>query len=266
MQPLVSVNIATFNRAHLLPRCLESVIAQSYRNLEIVIVDDASPDQTEALISDYQQRYGSIKYIRHHSNRGLAQARNSALAICTGHYVAFMDDDDEWSDLEKIEKQVAILQADKNGTIGIVCSSVRLFSSKTEFFDKIIRKPANLTDTIFRGNGFIYTPTVMTTKDILLQVGGFDPKLARGIDSDFYRMCIVKHHYDVHFMPEITTNVHEYGTDRITSLTTRVALEKHLDGNLYALKKFKYQYLKRPRPLAARLRNIISAYIKMRRI
>ena len=94
MNKLVSVNITTFNRAHLLPRCLDSILTQSYKNLEIIIVDDCSTDYTEEVVKKYQAKDSRIKYFKHEKNMGNAHARNTALKNCSGFYVAFMDDDD----------------------------------------------------------------------------------------------------------------------------------------------------------------------------
>ncbi len=78
MKKLVSVNIATYNRENLLPRCLNSVLSQSYTNLEIIVVDDCSTDNTVKLLKAYQKKDKRIKYIRHETNKKLATTRNTA--------------------------------------------------------------------------------------------------------------------------------------------------------------------------------------------
>ena len=78
MDKLVSVNITTYNREKLLPRCLESVLSQSYEKIEIIIVDDCSSDNTSRVIEEYQKKDCRIKYIRHETNKKLATARNTA--------------------------------------------------------------------------------------------------------------------------------------------------------------------------------------------
>ena len=98
---LVSVNLTTYNRAYLLSRAIESILKQTYKDIEILIVDDCSTDETEETVNFYQNRYKFIRYIKHSYNKGNAHSRNTAMNNCTGYYVAFMDDDDEWIDINK---------------------------------------------------------------------------------------------------------------------------------------------------------------------
>ena len=108
-EDLISINITTYNRSHLLARCLDSVISQTYKNIEIVIVDDYSTDDTANVVDQYIARDPRIKYIRHKRNLGNAFSRNTAINNGTGKYVAFMDDDDVWIDSDKLVKQVKAL-------------------------------------------------------------------------------------------------------------------------------------------------------------
>src|SRR6056297_2055943 len=108
IEPLVSVNLTTYNRAHLLHRAIKSVLNQAYKNLEIIIVDDGSDDNTYEVLENLGKNDNRINYIKHAKNRGNAAARNTALKNSSGEYIAFMDDDDEWIDPHKIEKQISI--------------------------------------------------------------------------------------------------------------------------------------------------------------
>lgn len=248
---LVSVNIATYNRAHLLPRCLDSVLSQTYDNFEVIIVNDSSTDNTIELVNEYKKIYPRIKLITHTQNIGLANARNTAYQNSNGKYIAFMDDDDEWIDEEKLKKQVEVFSK-KSGILAIVCSNVRLVDRKNNQQDKIIKKPESLAAHILTRNGIIYSPTVMTKRSILKKLRGFDTDLIRGIDSDFYRRCIVKYGYDVYFMTEITTAIHEYGNDRITTLNQSGEYKKALKNNFYVLNKYKYDLIIYPSALVKR--------------
>ncbi len=254
---LVSVNITTYNRAHIISRCLDSIIFQSYKNLEIIIVDDCSTDSTEEMVKEYQQKDNRIKYFKHEKNLGNAYARNTALDKCTGYYVAFMDDDDEWIDDNKIKKQVEIFNRSNDEKLGIICSSVRLIKENQSYFDKIIEKSKNLKHTILKGNGFIYSSTVMTKRNIMIEVAGFDTKLPKGIDSDFYRMCIVRYGYTVYIMPEITTGIHEYGEDRMTLQNTTNSLLKSIQSHYIAIKKYFKYYLLYPSAGLIRLKSLL---------
>lgn len=107
---LVSVVIPTCNRSRLLARALESVQRQTYSNLEIIIVDDASSDDTAEAVRRVSDR--RIRYLRHDIRRGGSAARNTGIRSAKGAYIAFLDDDDEWL-ANKVETQInAIGDAD----------------------------------------------------------------------------------------------------------------------------------------------------------
>lgn len=262
MNPLVSVNIATYNRAHLLPRCLSSVLRQSYKNLEIVIVDDYSNDGTEELVQKWRAKDSRIYYLRHSENMHLAAARNTAWQNSNGRYIAFMDDDDEWCDTDKIKKQVAILENSDDPKLAFICSSVRIFRNESAYVDKLINRPKNLVSHILGMNGIMYTPTVVTKKSIIDEIGGFDTNLRRGIDSDFYRMGIIKHGFDVYFMPEVTTYIHEYGDGRITPTGGRNQENKVAKAHIYIIKKYAYHFILHPRALLRRFKILGSLFVR----
>ena len=90
---LVSVIIPCYNVEKYLDRCLDSVVNQTYKNLEIILVDDGSTDETPAMCDSWAEKDSRIKVI-HKENDGLANARNSGIEICTGDYVEFVDSDD----------------------------------------------------------------------------------------------------------------------------------------------------------------------------
>jgi glycosyltransferase involved in cell wall biosynthesis len=92
----VSVNIPTYNRAHLIRHALDSVFRQTYPNIEVVVIDDGSTDGTRAVVAEYGDR---VRYFEQ-PNGGLGVARNAALERSTGDFIAFLDSDDEWFDFK----------------------------------------------------------------------------------------------------------------------------------------------------------------------
>ncbi len=106
-QPLVSVIIPTFNRARSLIQAVASVLAQSYSNLEIIVVDDGSTDNSADLL---HSRFGSrIRLLRLPRNRGVSYARNRGIELSRGSFIAFLDSDDLWEP-EKAERQIAFMR------------------------------------------------------------------------------------------------------------------------------------------------------------
>ena len=91
--PVISVIIPVYKVEAYLERCLRSVLAQSHSELEIILVDDGSPDECPALCDQWTQRDSRIRVI-HKENGGLSSARNAGLAVCRGEYISFVDSDD----------------------------------------------------------------------------------------------------------------------------------------------------------------------------
>ena len=91
--PTVSVVIPAYNRAHLLKRAIQSVLNQTYQDFELIVVDDASNDNTEEVVKELRDE--KIKYIRHRENSGAGVARNTGIRTALGRYIAFQDSDDE---------------------------------------------------------------------------------------------------------------------------------------------------------------------------
>ena len=93
MKDLISVIIPVYKTEKYLVRCLESVINQTYKNVEIILVDDGSPDKSPELCDNLAKKYQSIKVI-HKENGGLSSSRNAGLDIASGDYISFIDSDD----------------------------------------------------------------------------------------------------------------------------------------------------------------------------
>ena len=100
-QPLVSIIVPIYKVEPYLRRCLDSIVNQSYTNLEIILVDDGSPDNCPQICDEYASKDNRIKVI-HKKNGGLSDARNAGLDICKGEYISFVDSDD-WVDEKYIE-------------------------------------------------------------------------------------------------------------------------------------------------------------------
>lgn len=116
MEPLVSVVIPVYNVEKYLDRCILSVVNQTYRNLEIILVDDGSPDNCPAMCDRWAETDSRIRVI-HKKNAGLGMARNSGLEISTGKYICFFDSDD-YVDIATVEK--CVCNAEENGADAVI--------------------------------------------------------------------------------------------------------------------------------------------------
>ncbi len=108
--PLVSIIMATHNRAHLLEHALNSLLGQTYARREIIVIDDASTDDTPAILARLQEAHPAVRVITLSENQGPGSARNRGIEMAQGAYIAIMDDDDVCVP-DRLEKQVALLEA-----------------------------------------------------------------------------------------------------------------------------------------------------------
>ena len=113
MEPLISVIVPVYRVEQYLGRCVESLLAQTYENIEILLVDDGSPDNCPVMCDDYAARYEKIR-VFHQENKGLSGARNTGIDNARGEYLAFVDSDDLWSPyfLESLYKALKENDAD----------------------------------------------------------------------------------------------------------------------------------------------------------
>jgi len=204
MNSLVSVVIPIFNREHLILDTINSVLAQTYQNFEIILVDDGSVDNTKQVISSIND--SRIKYI-YQNNAGPSAARNNGIRHAKGEYIAFLDSDDLWLP-EKLEKQISVLNNNKN--IGIIsCWSqcitydgeklhMRMCKAKDskEFCLKILLQP----DTVVTGS-----PTMIVRKECFNKVGYFDEKMKTREDWDMWFR--ISNKYEFYCINEILTHI-----------------------------------------------------------
>ena len=178
---LVSVIIPTYKRSEMLPRAIDSVLAQSYKNVQVVVVDDNNPDTdyrqaTEQRMTAYNQDT-RVKYIRHEKNMNGSVARNTGIKNSDGELVAFLDDDD-WYWPEKIEKQVKYLVTHPIYR-AVYCGW------KRENKVTIPSDEGDLSYNILSGDHIIYTNAIMMWKNDAINCGGWDETFKRHQEAAF---------------------------------------------------------------------------------
>ena len=139
--PLVSVIVAAFNVGRYLPQCLDSLVNQTLKNIEIIVVDDASQDDSAAILCEYKGRYPHlVRVVTCERNQGLASVRNIGMRLARGEYIAFTDGDD-WADIRMCE--VMYQRAHDDGSDVVIADATVFYDdSKTfgGFFDQEIRR------------------------------------------------------------------------------------------------------------------------------
>lgn len=239
--PLVSVVIPTYNRASLVPRAIESVLAQTHSDFEIIVVDDASTDDTQATVQAYDD--DRIMYLAHETNRHVSAARNTGIAHASGEYIAFLDDDDEWRPT-KLKKQIDCMCATGEEVAMVYC-----WMDYRDGETIVRRYRPQLRGDIFEraigGQPIGGCSTLLVRAEAIDRVGGFDESLPRGNDGDFIRR--VARIYQVDYVPEVLVHHyvnHEHG--RITEETTE-GVENAIRANEVKLEKFSAELAEQPK-------------------
>ncbi len=181
--PKVSVIVLTKNRATMLERALRSLDRQTFLDVEVVVVDDGSTDGTSQLLSKWSLIL-PLRVIYHDKSLGIIESRQEALEKTEGELAAFLDDDDEWVDPDKLKKQVGWFQRHLNGVLvggGIYINSKSQISNNKQYPISNIQnlnrgfRPVSdvqIRRTMLLRNNF-FTSTVMFKRQAALQAGGF---------------------------------------------------------------------------------------------
>jgi glycosyltransferase involved in cell wall biosynthesis len=226
--PLVSVIITTFNREKYLGKAIESIVEQTYTNIEIIIVDDGSTVNYAESISS---KYGNCNYY-YKANGGLSSARNFGILVAKGDYIAFLDDDDYWR-LDKLEKQVEILN--NNLSVDCVHSSAAVVDENGNITGQCIGAAQNKT---YKRSGYVFwnalgcwvvkSPTPLIRKKVFKSDMMFDENIMVGEDIDFYQRMFYRH--EVHYINESLAYYREYDDARRLSLQSKmfVGIEKKM--------------------------------------
>lgn len=251
---LVSCILTTYNRCNLLKRSLDSIINQTYKNIEIFIIDDCSSDSTGEIIKIYND--SRIRYIRHSFNKGLAQARNTGMENSNGEFIAFLDDDDEWLP-NKIKEQLNVFKYSEFKNLGMVmCGMRRINGLNIKEQKEILRGNLHdkmLIDQPLIGNG----SCALIKKEIFQKYGGFDPRYKRGIDG--YYFSKISRNYQIDFCDQILVNYYEDMNGRISNYQNLDKVREALEANFLIFDEIK-DVIERYPKLKARLNLRIAEY------
>ncbi len=195
---LVSVIIPVYNCERYLAEAIESVLAQTYHPLEVIIIDDGSTDGSAAIAKNFGTR---VQYV-HKQQGGTAAARNVGIGLAKGGYLAFLDSDDIWME-EKLNLQMAVFADDPD--IDIVFGNVVQFNSTES--DNTLKSASGQNDEILPG----YIPSAMVIKhDSFSRVGPFDENWGLGEWIDWYTKAI-DHGLKIHMLTQVVMKrrIHE---------------------------------------------------------
>lgn len=189
--PRVSVIMGVYNGAKTLPRAIDSIIAQTYTDWELIICDDCSSDNTYKIASQYAEKDNRIKVIQNEKNMRLAYSLNHCLSVAQGEYIARMDDDDICLP-ERFEKQVKYL--DEHSEMAVVGSAVIVFDENGDVCVRGLGTEYPIRKVVNRSTPFAH-PTIMMRKSAYDLLDGYtvSPETLRAEDLDlWYRFRLKK--------------------------------------------------------------------------
>jgi len=244
MNPKVSVIIPTYNRANLLPRAINSVLSQTFQDFELIVVDDASIDNTKEVVENFQKKDKRIRYIqRKNSGGGPTKAINAGLKVAQGEYISFLEDDDEWLP-EKTEKQLELFRKSKKKNLGFVGCNVLIIDEKlktTKTYNLPKYKDNVFLKKLLVGSKFFFNFSILIVKkEVVSEVGFLDENLKIAADQDIYLRIAQKYSFD--FVPVPLIKFHIHGSN----LSRKPNYNKEMSEWLYMLEKYRDLYKNNP--------------------
>lgn len=233
---LVSVIITTYNRDFYLEKAIQSVVNQTYTNLEVLVIDDGSKINYAESICN---QFANCKYY-HKKNGGLSSARNFGISVAKGEYIAFLDDDDFWKS-DKLEKQVEILKT--YASVDCVHSSAAVVDEKGNLTGQCIGADEN---KVHKRSGYVFwnalacwvvkSPTPLIRKKVFQPDLQFDETIIVGEDVDFYQRMFYRH--KVFYINEPLAFYRDYANqDRLSIQSEKyIGIEKKMYQNFVKMR------------------------------
>lgn len=187
----VSVVMSARNADKYISKSIESILNQTFKDFEFIIIDDASTDNTLTIIKEFAKKDKRIKIIINKENIGLTRALNNAISIAKGEYIARQDADD-YSAPERLETQILFLE--KNNNISLVGTSVTIIDEAgTKLCERNLPTGSEQIKAILQKDNCIFHGTILFRKKDVLEIGAYRPFFTKSQDYDLYlRLCETK--------------------------------------------------------------------------
>jgi len=200
-KPLLSVIVPNYNKGPFLAQCLESILEQTYPELEIIVCDDGSSDSCPGIIKEYEEKYpGRVRGIYNQSNKGPAHARHQAILAAKGEYIATLDSDDLYYDPDKLTREMDLIERYQEiekkdimafSNVVMLDRDGNLKGTRDEF--ESVKQGKILAELLGR-NCMIPLDFIMK-KSVYFEVGGYDISLSTHEDWDLKLKLSKKHEY-----------------------------------------------------------------------
>lgn len=219
MNDKVSVIIPTYKRSDLLERAIKSVINQTYKNIEIIVVDDNVNNSKEHLQNlKIIEKYPQIIYIKNKKNLGGGLTRNVGIKASTGEYIAFLDDDDEFYPT-KIEKQYQLYKSLDNSNVGMIYCYVENVNENGDTINIYKRDYEGIALYNHMINFITTTSAYFIRKDVLLDIGMFDDVSSQQDARLLLKM--LGRGYEIYRIPEVLIKLYIHDGERITKVSDK---------------------------------------------
>jgi glycosyltransferase involved in cell wall biosynthesis len=249
METLVSVIIPTHNRGTLLDRAVQSVLAQTFQDFEIIIVNDCSTDQTRDYLARLVLANSKVQAIHHDKALGGSRARNAGIALAKGKWIAFLDDDDTWLP-EKLALQLQALNANPDA---VACSASYRVNYPLNL-KKIAHPPLEVSlSTLLRSNCLGGASVCICAAEVLKRVAGFDDKLRSAQDWDLW--VKLREQGKIISVPEVLVQYYVHFSYRISN---------DMRAKYAGARRFYFKYRSKMNREARRVNVAFLAFIKSR--
>ena len=238
--PLVSVVLPTYNRAHLLPRAITSVLGQSFRDFELLVVDDGSTDGTEAVVRSFAD--SRILFLPAERNLGDAGARNRGIALARGEWIAFQDSDDEWL-YDKLDQQLAFSRrypdADFIGGASIRIAGSRIGSHYWPLSGGADEDGGMVDIAAWLATGIANLQAILVRRRRLDEFDGFDCRFRVSSDADFVYRLITARAQPLVAMNAVAVVMHETAGSLVLDIEKQCrAIQQLLENHESLLREY----------------------------
>lgn len=239
--PKVSVVIPVYNRAHMLSGVLESVLNQSFRDFECIVVDDGSKDDPQSVVSSFNDE--RLVFIKHNQNKMMAEAYNTAISNAKGEYLAILESDDKWRP-HKLQKQVEVLE--NNLEAGVCYCGMEVKNQFQEFLrNRIPKYKGNVFGQVMTKSVVASLSTLLIRKSIVDKIAGFDPWFGPAASYEYELRLAQATKFDFVESLEVDYLQHENNLSNILDSDIELQIAQHqklLDLYQGEFKKYPHQY------------------------
>lgn len=198
-KPLISIITPTYNRADFLGEAIDSVLAQTFDDFELIVVDDGSTDNTSSLVKEYSDH--RIRYF-YQANQGQSVARNRALEKAKGEYICFLDSDNVWLE-NKLKKSLEVFKAHPKVDV-VYADCILIDEDGNELSRKNMKRYSGLIAKYMIKDNCVSMNTTMTKRECFNRFGGFDEDCKVADDYDLWLRF--SGHYNFHYISEYFVN------------------------------------------------------------